>query len=430
MRDWLTRGTVLGALLAMPLTAVTVDTALAGTLGPTSNTVFDEAVEKAGEGVVVTPGDDFDQFGWPATGRFDPHPGLTQNYIEANRGFWDTFGMTYMYAPTIMAQAGTQGGTNDSTASYQHQFLYAWRALNDTPIGTGFFVYHNLFVTQLSDTTGVQFANSLGINYFTTDSVAETDVVKALLWRHIFPGDWLMVQVGHVEISNLIGGCRYACDDTTFFLSTPLSANPASALSGQGAGILAELMVADGVYLEGGVSDARGDGNVNFDRPFKTNEWAYAAALRVENPFPSVGDGVYKVSYHHVEPIGVGTPDFMARTEGLTIQFDQDFGDVGVFGKYSRTWGRMTMVEQFAHAGLMWTRPFGYEEDRWGVGFGWVDPTADNTRDEYVAETFYRMQLTPFTSVTADAMLVINPSSNPMGNDTEGVFSLRTRSHF
>ncbi|MGI9511396.1 MAG: carbohydrate porin, partial [Anderseniella sp.] len=166
------------------------------------------------------------------------------------------------------------------------------------------------------------------------------------------------------------------------------------------------------------------------DRPFKTGEWAYAGSIRVENPFASVGDGVYKASYHHVEATGVGTPNFAPKTEGITLQFDQDFGDIGVFGKYSRTWGRKAAVEQFAHAGIMWTRPFGYEEDNWGVGFGWVDPTAANTRDEYVAETFYKMQVTPFVSVTADAMLVINPSSNPNGNDTEGVFSVRSRMHF
>lgn len=72
--------------------------------------------------------------------------------------------------------------------------------------------------------------------------------------------------------------------------------------------------------------------------------------------------------------------------------------------------------------------PFGNEEGQLGLGFGWIDPTAPNTNNEYVAETYYRMQLTPFVQVTADAMLTINPSKT--GSSNEGVFSLRARGEF
>ena len=64
-----------------------------------------------------------------------------------------------------------------------------------------------------------------------------------------------------------------------------------------------------------------------------------------------------------------------------------------------------------------------------GFGFGWVDPSAAGTNSEYVAETFYRLQLTPLVTVTADGMAIINPSSNP-NNNVEGVFSFRARAHF
>jgi len=77
----------------------------------------------------------------------------------------------------------------------------------------------------------------------------------------------------------------------------------------------------------------------------------------------------------------------------------------------------------------VWTKPFGNDEDWWGLGFGWVDPTAPGSNNEYVVETFYRLQLTPFVQVTPDAMMVINPSNNP-DRDVEGVFSLRVRGHF
>ncbi len=124
-----------------------------------------------------------------------------------------------------------------------------------------------------------------------------------------------------------------------------------------------------------------------------------------------------------------GTSAFQRASQGLSIQVDQDFGDLGVFAKYIRVFERKGSIQQFASGGLVWTNPFGHDEDWLAVGFGWVDPTAPNTNDEYVAETFYRLQLTPFIQVTPAAMLVMNPSKNPDSN-TEGVFTLRARAVF
>ncbi len=154
---------------------------------------------------------------------------------------------------------------------------------------------------------------------------------------------------------------------------------------------------------------------------------AYAGALRLENPFKPVGDGLYKFTYYKVDSTGQrGTSSFLKASRGLSIQFDHDFGNLGVFAKYSKAFQRKGAIDQFASAGIVWTRPFGHDEDWLGLGFGWVDPTAPNTNNEYVVETYYRLQLTPFIQVTPAAMLVMNPSMNPDTN-TEGVFTLRAR---
>ena len=63
----------------------------------------------------------------------------------------------------------------------------------------------SLYVEQLTRVTGVAFAGAggLGINFFTSDSVANADVIKALLWRHEFPGDVFKFSLGHVEITDV-----------------------------------------------------------------------------------------------------------------------------------------------------------------------------------------------------------------------------------
>ena len=389
--------------------------------GPTNDQLFDEAVGKA---------DEFDAFGWPARGRFTLSPRLRDAYVDFNRRLWNKYGITYLYAPTVMMQKGSQGGNQDFTANEQYNGIFVWRLLNKTRIGTGYFAFSNLHVGQLTRTSGADFSQSLGINYFSSDSPANTETIKGLLWRHELPGDFLTLIVGHDEIAGVDSGCRYACDDTKSFFSTPLSANPTRTLPSQGPMASADFTLAKGVVVETSVADASGDGNLNFSRVFDKGRLAYAGALKLENPLKDVGSGLYKFSYYKVDSTGIrGTSSFQSATQGLSIQVDQDFGDLGVFAKYSRAFQRKGTFVQFASAGIVWTKPFGHDEDWLGLGFGWVDPTAPTSNDEYVAEAFYRLQLTPFVQVTPAAMLVMNPSSNPDTN-TEAVFSLRARGHY
>ena len=59
-----------------------------------------------------------------------------------------------------------------------------------------------------------------------------------------------------------------------------------------------------------------------------------------------------------------------------------------------------------------------------GLGVGWSDPDDASLRDEYVIESFWRMQLTPTTQISVDVQLWLNPSTTP-GDDVQGVFTPR-----
>ena len=68
--------------------------------------------------------------------------------------------------------------------------------------------------------------------------------------------------------------------------------------------------------------------------------------------------------------------------------------------------------------------PFDLGDDWLGVGLGWSDPTDQSLRDEYVVESFWRIQLTPTTQITPGAQIWLDPSRTP-GKDTQGVFTFR-----
>lgn len=371
--------------------------------------------------------EEFDTFGWPAKGRFNVAPDALQTYVDFNRYMWNEHGISWFYKPTLMGQFSGRPA-NNSTANFQHNILLYWRMHQDDAFGSFGFVFSALQVWQLTATTGVDFTQALGTNFASSDSVSDSGAVKALYLRHDLPGGMFNYRVGQVEISGIQGGCAYSCDDTDSFFSQPLSAYPASTMPGQGFGLIGEFLLGDIVKFEAGIADALGNGNVNFSRPFDTGDWAYAASVALVEPFPDAGYGQYKVAYYSVDPTGQGTPNASARTQGLTITIEQDVGDVGLFARYATAWGRTGAVDRTAATGLVWKRPFGNEEDWLGVGFGWVSPTASGTNSEYVAETYYRLQLTPLTQVTAGAMAVIQPSY--ITSDIEGVLNLRARMYF
>ena len=314
--------------------------------GPSLDQLFDEAIDK------VDTADEFDALGWPPRGRFTLSQPLVDAYIEFNRSLWVKHGIVYLFTPTIMMQKGSQGGSQDFTANEQYQTLFAWRLLNKTRIGTGYFVFSNQHLSQLTKTSGVDFSKSLGVAYFTSDSPANTEIIKGLLWQHEFPGEFLTLIAGHDEIIGIDNGCRYACDDTQSFFSSPLSSNPTRTLPGQGPMVSADVKLAEGVIVKTGVSDASGDGNLNFSRVFNAGQLAYASALKLENPFKSVGDGVNKFTYYKVDSTGLrGTSAFQGASQGLSIQGDQDFGHLGVFAKYSRAFERKGSIQQLASGG-------------------------------------------------------------------------------
>ncbi len=384
---------------------------------PTDQLILD-AERKAEEGA------------WPPKGRFTISPTFTERYARFNEWLWKDHGVAYLVAPTIMFQGGTQGSPDNYTANEQVKVVFAWEFLRETVVGDSAFVLDYLHLGQLTNTTGVDFAQSLGINFFTSDSVGDSDVFRTLMWRQKFPGDVVTLYIGQAQAADIDGGSRYSQDDTTSFISAPLSTNPTRQLPGGGMGFGLDLKFADRWTFETHVADARGDGQLNhMSRMFRTGEVVVAAGLKLENPFPEHGDGLYKLSGYWIDETRAGTPNAEPAGWGLHLQVDQDFGDVGVFAKFGGTEERVGLIDRYAATGVVWKKPFGFEEDWLGFAFAWVHPTAPSTNDEFVTEAFWRIQVTPFMQFTSDVQFIYDPSDRPDTN-FEAVFTLRTRMQF
>lgn len=410
---WLLTATLASSICAS--SAYAQSRALAG---PTTEQSLEDLIER---------NEEFDTFGWPAKGRFNPFPQALSRYKKLNRDLWNNLGFGFFFKPTIMGQASSRPNRN-WTANYQHNILLYWRMFQSETAGTASIVANGLQVRQLTRTTGIDFTQSLGTNFASSDSVGDSDALKALYLRYELPGGVANVRVGQHELTGIIGGCAYSCDDTTSFFSGPLSAFPASTLPGQGMGFAGGVEFGAGISVEAGIADGRGDGNLNPGRPFESGEWGYAAAAKVTNPFATTGDGQMKAAYYFVDETYQGTSRRQASTQGVNFIMEQDIGAFGVFARYGASWGRTGAVDHAAAGGVIWKEPFGNDENWLGAGLGWVSPTAQNSNNEYVAETFYRMQLTPLVAASTGLMAVGNPSN--ISSDLEGVLNFRLQAHF
>ena len=59
----------------------------------------------------------------------------------------------------------------------------------------------------------------------------------------------------------------------------------------------------------------------------------------------------------------------------------------------------------------------------------WGEPEDSSLRDQYVAEIFYRIQVTPSISFTPSLQMILDPSI-ALNEDVVGVFSMRARVAF
>ncbi len=344
---------------------------------------------------------------------------FSSRYLDFKRGLIEKYGFTYGITPTIMLQQGTQGGDNDFTMNEQVHLTGNWVVFRNVLPG-GSLNFHYMHIGQITSTTGVDFLQSMGTSFALSDSPANADVLRGLYWRQDILDERLFFAFGHGEIAkNDNGNCQYSCDDTTAFISGPLSSSPVRTLPGAGAAFGMDYFPVEKLELSFALGDARADGDINFSRIFDEGDLAYSGEIVWRSDLQGIGHGEYRVTGYYVDAIEAINQE---SSTGLQIALEQDFGNTGIFLRGGGTEGRHSSVKRYISGGAVWKGPISGAEDDWfGLGASWVQPSDSSRSDEGILEAFYRYQLMPLVQLSPDFMLVF-PSS---GSDVEAVFSFR-----
>jgi len=270
--------------------------------------------------------------------------------------------------------------------------------------------------------------DSAGSLWETTNDFDTQDLsLVQLWWQQSFANDSLTYRIGKVDQTDFFDvGSLKSVD--LFFTNFAFSENPAFGQPDPGWGGAVNLDLHKGWYLITAIGDANGSRTSMAANDFyDENDYFTAAEFGLTPNIAGLGQGSYQFMLWRTDGRDNRNEPDQPSGKGFSLRFEQEIG-AGIlpFITYSRASGGATDVRQLATAGIGLSGIPGNRGDITGVAVAWGQPEDRSLRNQYVAELFYRLQLTDNIQLTPDIQLIAEPSRN-RDNDMIGVLGLRMR---
>jgi porin len=338
-------------------------------------------------------------------------------------------GLNLGFAYTALYQAASGGPGERDAAGGDVDVFGDWRLLGakeDPNRGLLYFMAeqrHELFTPIPPADLG----DEIGSLWKTTDGFNEQSLtLREIYWTQHFGEDRLIVRVGKLDAKNYYSS-NYWQSDNKFFLNEAFSFFPVRASPSNGLGMNVNAKLSDRWYISAGFQDAQGKKTTGgFDTFFGDFNLFSAGEVGFTPTIAGTGRGTYRVTaWYRDAGDESGTP----HDAGFDLSFDQRVGEHLVpFFRYGWAEGNVNDIEQMIATGVGWEGKLITQSDVVGIAGAWGKPT-DDLRDQYAAEVFYRLQVSPDNQFTLGYQLFIDPTFDPK-NDVVGVFEARWRVTF
>lgn len=250
-----------------------------------------------------------------------------------------------------------------------------------------------------------------------------------MYWEQGSYDDGLIYRVGKMDPALIYDGGRYVSSNYAF-LSPAFSDTLPMALPGAGLGVAGAVYPTESTYVIGGIHDANGKRTTTgFNTFFGEGEY-FSAVEFGWFPHPNQqNEGLYHVTLWHIDSRrNAGRPS----DRGVAMTLEQPIGvqsDIVPFLRYAFADRGLNGIHENLSIGVGFENILSQNDDVIGVATSWEEPSDLTLRDQYVVETFYRFYLTPYTHLTPDVQVVIDPANAPT-KDAITVFGLRLRTLF
>jgi porin len=265
----------------------------------------------------------------------------------------------------------------------------------------------------------VEHVDGVGTLWSPNDSTSDSyTTINQLWWGGRLAEGRIGFIAGKIDPGAYINTNRFAGSGNTQYFAQPFATNPGRSFPDKGLGFMLRAEPVDWLYVHFTMSDSEA---ISTHSPFETitGKWLYAGEVGFQPVIEGLGQGVYRLMLYE--------RDAEAASEfGWSLSADQNLTDsYGVFLRYGGNDGDLNAIEHIVAAGFSFLQPFGRKNDQAGVGVAFTHPTSDDFRDEYSAETYYRLQVTAGFELSASAQLIVDPAASD--RDAVGVFGLRAR---
>ncbi|WP_163934860.1 carbohydrate porin [Paraferrimonas sp. SM1919] len=371
------------------------------------------------------------------------------SYQDMKREFSEKYGIDYMLQLAPIMQVDSEGNTYLDNETDFNIYKRFWE--NDE--GYGKIVFSGVMVNMLNDSYTRQFANGGGLgvsqpNGGMTGAGKNVTAINALWWEESMWDRQFTYRVGQLYTIYLFAQNKYLRNDRETFLASPFSLQGLS-WAGANRAIGATFSLQnDWAYVLTGFHNAKPTGLDIDVASLKDGKFVKHLEFGLTPSF-DFGEGSYKVSMAHIDDTGSAANSndpvaYEANKEGttLSVSMSQDFGSVGLFARFNRSYDRYAAdagdsnykggctnacstgfaTKASAVGGVVFNAPFGRADDTIGIGYAEVEPTAtsiqrakdaglvDDWGIEKSMEVYYEFALTPRLSVAPDLQYYFTPS--------------------
>ena len=358
-------------------------------------------------------------------------------YVQGPKYWLSEYGLNYSLQQTLTYVNMTGEKQGDNTLGfYTVELKAAWAVYDSPATGTAGWIR-----TQLDDKTGLGSAGqhqdagrNLGTVTDPTGIWSNVDGVRVaeLAWGQSVLDGKLVALAGVVNQGNYIDQNAYAQSGRGQFLNSALIESHVLPQPQYKFGLNLQWQPLPEWYAMAGASAGNNKAGYAPWTDFSFNTWSalWELGYAPQDVF-GLGPGIYRVD------------PFLSQVEGssgggLSFNLQQQLGQRSPFGWFGRFGFGGEEVSSGAAAqigtGFVMQGPFRYlflertSNDLLGVGFVWSQPSSTSKtvyhQNEYIAEVFHAIQLSPTLRLQPDFQFVTNPAFN-RDHDHSFVFQLQ-----
>jgi porin len=320
------------------------------------------------------------------------------------------------------------GGGNKTGAAGDFDIFGKWSIFssssNDGYIGFAIENRHHL-----APITPANLNKTIGLRWQTADGFNQQKLSLIQIWweQYLF-NHHFGFRVGKIDQYDFFDANDYESSNL-YFVNEALSSNPAIAAPSNGLGAVIGIFIKK-LYMLAGIGDTNAEKtSLNFSAFWKKQQYFRAIEFGYHNEIDQNWGNNYHVTLWSTDP--QSKPDGTQKNQGFTLSMSQHFNNNIIYLlRYSHAYPpkNSKLIQNLVVSGIIFKNLFLIPHNLLGFGFG-CGSFRNVKQPQYVAESFFRIQITPYTQITPDLQLILNPS-NIKNRNTVFVFGLRARIAF